>query len=330
LARFVGVIVQDSSVINLPPDLAAVWRGCGGSNGQSPAALKVQVRFDVLTGTLSVLEVDHGRTHDRVAAARQGPVPRGALRLSDLGYFRVSALRACAEQGAFFLTRILSNTAVFDPDGTRRDLGQVLAAAGGAPVDQPVLLGASDRVPVRLLAVPVPQEVADQRRRRLNAEGRRRGQTVSQASLTLAGWTILVTNTTLEQLTLAEALVLSRVRWQIELLFKLWKNHGKVDEWRSAKPARILVEIYAKLTAMVLQHWLFLTAFWGHPNRSLVQASATVRSGALLLASGMAGVIDLTVALDQIRRCLHTGCRMNPRRKHPNTYQLLVDLPDAA
>lgn len=330
LARFAGVIVQDSSVINLPPDLAAVWRGCGGSNGQSPAALKTQVRFDVLTGTLSVLEVDHGRTHDRRSAAQERPVPVGALRLSDLGYFSLRSLSTCAAQEAFFLTRMLSNTAVFDPTGTRLDLCQVLAAAAGAPVDRPVLIGATDRVSVRLLAMPVPPDVADQRRRRLKTEGRRRGQSVSHASLTLAAWTILVTNTTPAQLTLAEALVLSRVRWQIELLFKLWKQHGKVDEWRSAKPWRILPEIYAKLTAMVVQHWLFLLTCWGQPNRSLVQASATVRSGALLLASGMAGVIDLIVALEQIRRCLHTGCRMNPRRKHPNTYQLLLDLPHAA
>jgi Transposase DDE domain len=330
LARFTEVIVQDSSVINLPADLVEVWRGCGGSNGQSPSALKTQVRFDVLTGALQVLAVDHGRTHDRRASVQQTPLPVGALRLSDLGYFSLSALRACGEQGAFFVTRMLSNTAVFDAAGTRVELGRLIVQGGPRGLDCRVRIGSTEKLAVRLLAVPVSQEVADQRRRRLAAEGRRRGQTVSKASLALAAWTILVTNTTPEQLSLHEALVLSRVRWQIELLFKLWKQHGKVDDWRSAKPWRILTEVYAKLTAMVVQHWLFLVVFWAYPDRSLVQASATVRRFAILLACGLAGVIDLTVALDQIQRCLHRGCRINPRRKHPNTYQLLLDLPDAA
>jgi len=49
-------------------------------------------------------------------------------------------------------------------------------------------------------------------------------------------------------------MVLLKIRWQIELLFKLWKSHGRVDEWRTKKPARIVCEIYAKLIGLVVQH----------------------------------------------------------------------------
>ena len=35
-------------------------------------------------------------------------------------------------------------------------------------------------------------------------------------------------------LTLPEVLVLARLRWQIELLFKLWKDHGHLDKSNSA------------------------------------------------------------------------------------------------
>jgi hypothetical protein len=145
LRRFRGVILQDSSVINLPPELAEVFRGCGGSNGQSPAALKVQVRFDLLSGSLSVPQLDHGRTHDRSSAVNQIPLPAGTLRVSDLGYFSLSALAQCMANQAFFLTRMLANTAVFDPAGSRCDLLRLLQSGGPDPVDRPILLGVHDR-----------------------------------------------------------------------------------------------------------------------------------------------------------------------------------------
>ena len=246
LERFNGVILQDSSIINLPDALAAVWQGCRDGQGGHTAALKIQVRLDIRTGTLFGPLLEDGRTNDRGSPSQSAPVPAGALVLRDLGYFNLAQLRAYDAAGAFFLTRLLHNTGVFDEAGNRLDLRQVLEAVGDR-VDLPVQIGTSEPLRVRLLAVRVPQEVADQRRRRLKFEARRRGQNISNERLALASWTILVTNLRAEQLSLAEALVLARVRWQIELIFKLWKSHGKVDEWRTQKPQRILAETYAKL-----------------------------------------------------------------------------------
>ena len=54
--------------------------------------------------------------------------------------------------------------------------------------------------------------------------------------MALAAWNVVITNIPQDLLSLEEAFVLTRVRWQIELLFKLWKSHGRVDEWRTTKP----------------------------------------------------------------------------------------------
>jgi len=75
--------------------------------------------------------------------------------------------------------------------------------------------------------VRVPPAVADERRRKLREALQRQGYTVSKARLALAGWTLLVTNAPATLISVAEALVLYRARWQIELLFKLWKQHGR-------------------------------------------------------------------------------------------------------
>jgi hypothetical protein len=63
-----------------------------------------------------------------------------------------------------------------------------------------------------------------------------------------------------------EALVLVRARWRMELLFTHWKQHGLLDEWRSAKPWRILCEVYAKLLALAIQPWLLLLSCGAIPT----------------------------------------------------------------
>ena len=52
--------------------------------------------------------------------------------------------------------------------------------------------------------------------------------------------------------------MLLRCRGPIELLWKLWKQHGKLDTWRIYKPACILTDINAKLLERVITHWELL------------------------------------------------------------------------
>lgn len=324
LQRFSAVVIQDSSVVILPNSLSGVWRGNGSRTGDGAAALKIQVRLDLCNGMLSGPLLENGRSQDKASAMQTAPLPEGALRIADLGYFSLDGLRELQAEGNFFLTRIQPQTVVYDESGQRLDLIEVLTKAGEAAVDRPIQLGAHHRLPVRLLAVPVAPEVAKERRRRLRRAAKVRGQNLSERTLKLADWTILVTNVEGAKLSLVEALVLMRARWQIELLFKLWKQHGQIDESRSTKDWRILCEVYAKLAAMVIQHWLILTSLWAYPDRSLVQAAQTIRRFALMLTLAMRGTLSLALTLEEIARCLACGCRMNRRKTKPNTYQLLL------
>jgi hypothetical protein len=330
LQRFSAVEAIDGSSITLPPELEEVWRGCGGSTAEGNAAVKIEVRLDLLSGALHGPLLQDGRAHDQSSPIHQAPVAKKVLRLADLGFFDLDKFQEIQTQDAYFLTRLKVQTSLFDPSGEQLVLPSFLRGQPTNEVDVPVLMGASHRLPVRLLAIRVTQEVASERRRKLKAEARRKGQTVSKARLELADWTILVTNVPGELLSLKEALVLARARWQIELLFKLWKEHGRIDECRSKKPWRILCEFYAKLIAMLIQHWIFLVGCWQNPDRSLVKAADTVRSAAFALAIAVDGAIDLTVVIDRLAYCLSVGCCMNPRKKKPNTYQLLLGVPNVA
>ena len=108
------------------------------------------------------------------------------------------------------------------------------------------------------------------------------------------------------------------------MLFKLWKSRGQIDTWRSAKPERILCEVYAKLLAMVAQHWVLLIGCWHNADRSLVKATQTVARYATSLATAFGVKRHLCETLRVLAHCLSAGCRMNPRKKRKNSYQLLL------
>ena len=90
----------------------------------------------------------------------------------------------------------------------------------------------------------------------------------------------------------------------------------------------MICDVYAKLLAMVIQHWTWLLSLWDYPDRSLAKAAQTVQKYALQLASGLWSQTRTRETLETIARCLAKGCRMNPRKKHPNTYQLLLALTE--
>ena len=327
LQRFQGIYLQDSTTITLPNDLAAEWRGCGGKAGSGAAAVKVQLQFDLSGGGISHLVVQHGRESDRKAALQLAPLPAGALRLADLGYFNLAVFEALEKQDVYWLSRYHVQVKVRDEGGHPLNLLAWLSRQTTPQIDCPIQLSDSHPLPCRLIAVRVPASVAAERRRRLRRAARDKGQTVSRLSLQLAAWTLFVTNVPRAKLSVEEALVLGRCRWQIELLFDLWKTHGQVDQSRSRQPWRILCEVYAKLLAMVIQHWVLLVSCWHYPNRSWRKASKTIRRYASQMLTALRVRTQLEKVIRLIQKCLTTGCRINKRKAIPHAFQLLLAFP---
>jgi hypothetical protein len=85
----------------------------------------------------------------------------------------------------------------------------------------------------------------------------------------------------------------------------------------------VLCELYAKLIGLLLQHWLMLLFAWHDEQRSLVKLAQVVRNTADSLMEALAGNRSLRSALRIIQLRMGSGTRMNKRRKHPNSAQLL-------
>lgn len=198
-------------------------------------------------------------------------------------------------------------------------LASFLRQHAPGPVDVPVLLGAQ-QLPCRLIAWPVPQAVADQRRARLYARATHKQQPVSAATLALADWTIYLTSLPAERLSPVEALTLGMTRRQVECLFNLWKTSGALDESCSQDPHRVWCEFYAKLLALLVQRWLFLVSCWQRLNRSFHRAAQLIRKHACHLALTLPDLPAFIQSLSTLADALLFTSGLPRRRSHPLTF----------
>ncbi len=327
LQRFTAVLLEDGSTISLPASLKQVWRGCGGSG--SEAALKLTVRWDLLRGGLLGPYVQEGRSHETQSPLREQQMARGSLWIGDLGYFALAWLTQLVKQGVYFLLGYKEPVTLWDAGGERVEVLDLLPTNGQQIVDLPVTLGARKQVQARLIAKQMPETVVKRRREQLKEQAHKRGKPINPRQWELVQWTIVLTNVPLSLLSAAEAMALMRARWQIELLWKLWKAQGAVDEWQTAHPERILCERYAKLLGMLVQHWMLLLSCWDDPHRSLVGAAQVIREQVPTLVHGLMGRIPLGKAIRLVKQALSNGCSIPQRHTRLSTsHRLLKQFDD--
>lgn len=321
LKKFTQVLIGDSSTIGLADALADQFPGCGGSHGSGRAAIKLQVIWDCLAGGLRMLW-EIGKQNDSTSSVMQETPPAGSLSIKDLGYFSLERFRAWQEAGAHWISRGISDLLLWSEEEFH-DLHDWLNLQPAGPVDRWVEVGKT-RLRCRLVALRAPQEVADRRRQKAYDKAAKKGRKPSARHLANCDWTVFLTSCADDLLTWKEVVVLYRLRWQIELLFKLWKSHNLLDEHRSAEPVRQMAEFYAKLTAVIVQHWLILTTVWQDERVSLTKAARLIRDHLPQLIPAITVIEDLIATLRRWRDTLHHLAQIGKRKADPSNPQLLI------
>ena len=328
LERFTQVIVSDSSSISLPDSCQERFRGRGGTNGCCKSALKLQTEVELRSGRLTCVDIEQGKDAD-VASPRQW-VKReaGTLRIADLGYFNIDVFIKLAICAAYFLSRIQRTTLLRIDGEVVGNVGTWLSKCKETVVDRWLVIGTQKRLSCRLIAWRVPLEVAGNRRRKLyldHKKRRRNGPT--QEALSACDWTFLVTNLPSEKLSVKEAIVLYRARWQIELLFKRWKSIGLVATLSGHTEARQMVRFWARLCAALIQHWLTVLCGWrADALISFTRIAKRISANVDLLAFGLSDMATSQQRLDEILAHFRMKTKLPARQdKHrkPGTIELL-------
>ncbi len=325
LQKFTRVTIGDSTTITLPDALAGQFPGCGGSHGSGKAALKIQVLWNLTSGECDI-QLEPGRAADVKSSLAQATPSAGSLSVLDLGYFSLDRFDRVDKAQAYYISRFKHGTQLFEATDEPLDLLKFLRFhQRQGIVDVPVVMGREERLACRLIAVRVPPEVSAQRRRRIRKNARDHGHSEpTQEYLDLQDWTIFITNCGPELLNWKEVVVLYRARWQIELLFKLWKSHNRIATLESnATIERRMAVLYAKLIGAIVQHWLLLSAVWQDGRRSLRRAAADLRDWLPLVTDALDNLRRLRRILQRLGRALPKSARVSRRKKHPSLFQLL-------
>lgn len=315
LSRFSKVYVADATIINLPDELEDMWAACEG------AGLKISLCWELLQGDWEKVYLHAAREHDQQAHFEWETLAKGSLVVRDLGYFKLKNLQLLSDCGLYWLSRYKVGTVIFI-NGERMDLLTWLRDHAQETVDVEIELGLNERLNCRLIAKPVPYDVLHQRQEKLKEWEGKKQQTASAARWNLLAWSLYLTNVPQELLATEEVETIIRTRWQVEKVFFWWKDDGQIDEWRSSNPWRILCEVYAKFLALLIQHWLMISAEIHDVRRSTLQASRSIRKQAWHLAFVLDNLHSLKRLVCHIVNCLKSGCRISPSSTSPPTFQL--------
>ncbi len=235
------IIVEDSSKIDLPDHLADEFPASGSYNGYRGAGLRLQGAFDLMSGDALRLELTDYYRQDCTAAHDILPLLRsGDLVVRDLGYLVNKALNAITAKSAHFLSRHQTRRVLSHCEkdgGAKIDLVKYLrdkAPRSGDTIDLDVVLGRADdrdapQVECRMVVVRLPDEVVEQRLRKVHREEKRRGKQKSDEAKALLGWTILITSLDRETASVERLVEVYKLRWRVEIIFKSLKSYTPLE-----------------------------------------------------------------------------------------------------
>jgi hypothetical protein len=213
-----------------------------------------------------VTDASGGESYKRV------PVRAGDIILGDRGYCHREGVAHVVEHGGDVVVRLNANSfPLADAAGEPVDLRMKLRSLDGhAPRSWPVCFRANRRdYAGRVCAVRKSASAANRTKERLLKAARKKGKTVTPATLEMAEYTFVFATGGLEDLPAAEVLELYRARWQVEVGFKRLKSLFDAGSAPSKDPESVRSWIYAKLLAVLLIERLGeesrLFSPWGFP-----------------------------------------------------------------
>lgn len=189
--------------------------------------------------------------------------------MGDLGYASQANAVAIVQNGGLFLFKANVATTFVAPDGNKVNLAGILKEKPQA-FEIPVVVGG---VTLRLVGRRIPEEQANRAIQKSREKRRKDGRPgdISEWRKLAANYLLFITNLPADEFPVTRLIVLYKVRWRVELVFKTWKSLLQVNVIRTAKQHRVECEVYGKLIMAVMLTALAREAFRLHPPKPSIE-----------------------------------------------------------
>lgn len=259
LRNFTSVKIKDSTRFQIPQNLKDQYPGYGG--GASEAGVHVQLEFDLLSGKIADLHVTDALQQDSTDGLETlEMIEPGSLLLRDLGYFNMNILEQIGHRKAYFISRLRPKVKIYEyKQGSYLpiDIGKIhrqMKHGKLAYQELSVYIGEEKKLPVRLIIELMPEKVVNRRLAKANVEAKKKKCQVSEQYKAYACLNLFVSNVPDQWLTTPQIHSIYRLRWQIELRFKIWKSYYHIHANKKMKLHRFETYLYATLL-FILINW---------------------------------------------------------------------------
>lgn len=248
--HFSAIKIEDSNSFELNEALKKDFKGTGGDG--SKAGMKLNVSYDVMRSVVTNVDIAEGTKSDQKFANNiEKTLKKGELLIRDLGYFNLEAMKKMIGIGVYFLSRLQKGIRVLlEEKQASFDFYSFLKdnTLDGKAIDRDIYIGEMN-VPVRLIAVKVPEEVKQKRIKRFRKVRKREA---TEEYVIWCGYSIFVTNIPRGMFSSEMIILIYKIRWQIELFFKVVKQTLSINIIKTENKNSTYCMIYAKLISLLV------------------------------------------------------------------------------
>lgn len=249
---FRRVLVEDSTVVSMAKSNAEHFPGNGNGRFMT-AGCKVNLVTDLLSGRVLCCDLHAARSPDQLRAWDILEYCReGDLIVRDMGYFGLDPWAQIEALNAFWISRLPASVSATDLRGL--DLVKHLKKTKANRLEMTVLVGRKEQHRCRLVATRLSPEVAakHRRKRRRDARKRRGTSTPLKEGLIRDGWSLIVTNLPVKQISARKLYEIYALRWSIEIQFRALKQACRVHQSLNHKTNPFHIEAMV-MAAMIFQ-----------------------------------------------------------------------------
>jgi len=244
--KFKRVLVQDSTIIRLPVRLFEFFSGVSNAHS-SVCNARIQCVYDLIAESFICFTID-AYTKNDLKAAPELSIEKDDLVIRDRGYLTIDEVERHLTAEADCIYRYQSNMILLDTR-TRERINLLSELQSKKQLDIQVVLNNESNTKVRIVAVPVSEDVANRRRMKAKKESHKEP---GKDCLALMSWSIFITTISKQDADYNFLLKVYSLRWRIEIIFKSWKSNMEFSKIHNVSKKQLSLILYARFIMIII------------------------------------------------------------------------------